>query len=189
MGSDSDASEGVAQLIGSRWLEYTAKGMCWHPLMDWQDSAQVGAVAAWKAFKTFNPDATMHDGGAPVLMAWVKFKARTAMLTYVQRFRVDTVLTVVADTDTGRSGSTIDVAFWGVHEDNVESAECPREAVNAAVAKLTPAQQKYVKARFWDGKTHTEVSNEAGYNIAGLWYGKGGAAERLRRSLREAVSV
>ena len=61
----------------------------------------------------------------------------------------------------------------------------PHGEIYDAIASLTPAQRKYVYARFWHGMTTAEMKAEVfGYDPSALWNSaKNGAKRKLAEQL------
>lgn len=117
-----------------------------------------------RAYVQENPDAS----GAVVAEA-VGISQGT--LSY-HRSKMDTVRTAEALTKKTVSIEAMHEAGWDLegpgHLDGIEVAYHAGE-ICAALDVLTPAQRKYVVARFWGGQSPSELRDLFGYDPASLW--------------------
>lgn len=174
-----------------------------HP--DRDDLVQEGYIAMWRALDSYS-----EDKGS--LAGWLTFRARMRMLECLAqkqwtgkparrdgRHKVEDPaymdsLDRVVQTDSNDSAShhrTLADLVAGVeHLDGVELAYHHGEIL-AALEDLTPAQRKYVEARFWKGMTESEIKAEVfGYDAGSLWRSqKNGAKLKLAETLAHLAGV
>lgn len=94
-----------------------------------------------------------------------------ATLSY-QRKKMGTVTTAAALTDETVSMEAMTDAGWDLEgSENLESVFVAYHAgeIWDALSVLTPAQRKYVVARFWHGNTQAELTAMFGYDPSSLW--------------------
>lgn len=161
------------------WLRKLATGFLHpgHPALD--DLVQEGYIAMWKAEKSFDPSRGKLD-------FWVKVKAHRRMLS------------VVTDGHyTGHTGRQRSVeSFPSADMDILDKAPPTllgdiemayhNGKIAEAIDRLTPAQRRYVYARFWLGLSGKEMRDLGvfGYDPSGLWNRKDtGAKVKLQRDL------
>jgi len=172
------------------WLYKTATGLLNPQSPDLDDLVQEGYVAMWRALGTYKPS----SGALP---AWLTSKARWRMVEVVQkgnftglpsrqhgRNAVTTQTVLSLDADRGNGITLADLLPAEDVLDAVLSAYHHGE-IHSAIAELTPAQRKYVYARFWCGMTSREMKEEIfGYDPSGLWNSpKNGAKHKLTGTL------
>jgi RNA polymerase sigma factor (sigma-70 family) len=174
-----------------------------HP--DRDDLVQEGYIAMWRALDSYS-----EDKGS--LAGWLTFRARMRMLECLAqsqwtgkparrdgRHKIETRLVDSLDrellaggNDQGETDSiTLADRVAGVeHLDGVELAYHHGEIL-AALEDLTPAQRKYVEARFWKGMTESEIKAEVfGYDAGSLWRSqKNGAKLKLAETLAHLAGV
>lgn len=135
------------------WLRVVAGNMTDFGHPDLPDLVQEGYIAMWRSLKTFNPDLGALD-------AWLKFKAVNRMRTLVGRRKLPDEELPVWSLDIAAPDllEKIDIAY---HHGEIA----------AAIDRLSPAQRRYVIARFWLGLTGNEM-RELGvfnYDASALW--------------------
>ena len=171
------------ELEGLRnWLAVVAKGMTLgkgNTHADWQDVAQEGWVAAWRAGQSYRPS----TDGRGTREGWMKYKAEKAMLS-VPRGRKYKEQPVEADRGVWDELQATD------NLDAIETAYHSGEIL-AALAGLTPRQREYLYRRFWLGQTYTEMAKEMNTpNPGTLWIAKKyGAKARLTEALAHLVDA
>jgi RNA polymerase sigma factor (sigma-70 family) len=181
--SDRDAE--LRKVLGDYrgWLRKMAGVILGPASPDLEDLVQEGYIAMWRALGTFQE-------GRGSLPYWLTFKARARMLEIAEARswlgrpkrhphaaqREDDVLLDNME-DLGVAAPDL----LGSTELAYHHGE-----IMAAIAALTPAQRRYVIARFWGGLSGKEM-RELGvfsYDAHGLWDSrKNGAREKLREAL------
>lgn len=169
------------------WLLAVAATMTRPQLVE--DLAQEGWVAMWRALQSFDP----ARGALP---SWLTRKALWRMRTCIadeawlgrparhlgrgairdttEYATDDPLLERLAD------DNAIEAAMWAYHQGEVL----------AAVARLSPAQRRYVYLRFWRGLRGAELAQEFGYEPHALWTSqRNGARQKLRDSLARLGDV
>lgn len=183
------------------WLQKAARSIAGSSSPHLEDLVQEGRLALWHALSTYDPD----RGKLP---SWLVYKARYRMYEVLQgkpwtgqppRFHGKQGIQEPAHV-VSLDASPRQTADGGAQEplsatvppprdtpDDTESAELAYhdDELCAALARLTPQQQRYVTARFWEGMTTAEMKAEVfGYDPSALWNAKGnGAKRKLRESL------
>ena len=171
------------------WLYKTAQQLLPPSSPEIEDLVQEGYIAMWKALGTYK-----EESGA--LTAWLTVKARYRMLEVVtkgnwsgqpsrQHGRNPVQDLVPLSLDRDYDGvSLADLLAGDDMMDSLLDAYHHGE-IRAAISQLTPAQQKYVYARFWGGLTTAEMKDEIfGYDPSGLWNSKkNGAKQKLAMAL------
>lgn len=171
------------------WLYKTAQQLLSPSSPEIEDLVQEGYIAMWKALKT-------HKEEAGPLTAWLTTKARWRMLEVVKeknwsgmpsrrhgRNPVQDVVPLSLDKD--YDGATLaDLLLTPDIAESVMNAYHHGE-IHEAIAELSPAQRKYVYARFWCGMTWGEMKTEVfGYDPSPLWTSKkNGARDKLAKTL------
>jgi RNA polymerase sigma factor (sigma-70 family) len=156
----------IAQIVPDyrRWLGAVARDICGPANARFQDDlVQEGYIAMWRAVGSFNPDA----GAAPT---WLTNAARMRMTDIARRRYVNwfgkeatrghqeteakVSIEALAASDEHwehqllRSAELVELIGEGYHEGDIA----------AAMATLTPAERRYVYARFWLGLDPTARS-------------------------------
>ena len=173
------------------WLYKTAQGLLSPQSQEVDDLVQEGYIAMWRAMKTFDP-------GNGALPAWLTSKARWRMTEVVTkgnwsgqpsrqhgRNSAATPAALSLDADRGDGIALADLLPGEeAITDSVLTAYHHGEIYDA-IASLTPAQRKYVYARFWHGMTTAEMKAEVfGYDPSALWNSaKNGAKRKLAEQL------
>ncbi len=162
------------------WLRVVAANLVGRDDPDVQDLVQEGYIAMWKALKTFVP-------GKGELDYWLKFKAVNRMRTLVIRsYDHPEREPVYLDQPRNEEGGTIADLLEGPDLlDQIDIAYHHGE-IAAAIDRLTPAQRRYVIARFWLGLTGNEMRDLGVFNYdpSALWNRKGsGARWKLEQDL------
>lgn len=153
-----------------------------HPDLD--DLVQEGYIAMWKAEKSFSPEKGKMDW-------WLKFKAHRRMLTIVQRRRLEEDLSLNKKVRVNNHGGTeesLELQDLLAAPDLLESIEMAYHTgeIAEAIDSLSPAQRKYVYARFWLGLSGKEMQDLGvfGYDPSALWTRKSnGARDKLGKEL------
>lgn len=162
------------------WLRMTARGIIGNSTdMDEDDLVQEGRVTLWKALDSYDPSKS------PDQVAWAKFRARKAMIGLVTRPRW-------ANRPDAHDPVTLyDKLVQRDFADDVLMAYHEGE-VAQAIDRLTPTQQRYVRARFWGGLSHSEMV-QAGvfsYDPSALWNSRrNGARWKLEKDLCHLATV
>lgn len=155
-----------------------------------QDLAQEGWIAMWKALQSY-------DSTKGSLPSWLTYKARNRMLTVV----ASESWTGRPDRHQGRGKLTdikeyasSDESLWGLMAapDLLTAAELAYHEgeIAQAISELSPAQQKYVKLKFWSGYQRADMIEEFGYDPTSLWNSpKNGAKKKLKESLAHLSTV
>lgn len=124
----------------------------------WQDLAQEGHIAMWKALRTF-------DASKGALPTWLTGAAKLRMSDVYRRDtwlgtpmakghrREKPAKPVDASEDwvvemLGSASDLIDSVMWQYHEGEIY----------AAINALPAPQREYVYRRFWKGETYTEIA-------------------------------
>jgi RNA polymerase sigma factor (sigma-70 family) len=172
-----------------------------HP--DRDDLVQEGYIAMWRALDTYN-----EDRGS--LAGWLTYRARLRMLECMAQRQwtgkpavrdgrhkvehryvdsLDRELTV-GSSDQAMAGTLADLMAGVEYLEGTELAY-HRGEIMAALAALTPAQRKYVEARFWRGMSESEIKAEVfGYDAGSLWHSqKNGARLKLTEALAHLAGV
>lgn len=174
-----------------------------HP--DRDDLVQEGYIAMWRALDSY-------DETKGALAGWLTYRARLRMLECVGRGQwtgkpakhdgrhkvereegsQNVTRRVVLSLDAPRGdGSTLADLLDGIgYLEGTELAYHHGE-IMAALAALTPAQRKYVEARFWHGMSESEIKAEVfGYDAGSLWRSqKNGARLKLAEALGHLAGV
>jgi RNA polymerase sigma factor (sigma-70 family) len=172
-----------------------------HP--DRDDLVQEGYIAMWRALDTYD-----EEKGS--LAGWLTYRARMRMLECVYqkqwtgkpplrdgRHKVETRRVdsldrelLVGGNDQAQRGTLADLIAGVSHLEGAELAYHHGEIL-AALAALTPAQRRYVEARFWHGMTESEIKAEVfGYDAGSLWRSqKNGARLKLAETLAHLAGV
>jgi RNA polymerase sigma factor (sigma-70 family) len=160
------------------WLTKLAKAfMRINGVLSWEDLAQEGWVAMWKAHQRWN-------GTGDVTM-WLKANARWRMKTILSRRRDDMAVDWDVNSDDEiwqlASGDVVDEVMDAYHSGEIM----------AAIDKLSPKQREYVMLRFYMGYEHPQLEAHFGYNPGALWSSKkNGARYKLMQELEHlAVTV
>lgn len=162
------------------WLTRLAKSfMKVNSVMSWEDLAQEGWIAMWKAHQKFDPSKGQGD-----LTMWLKANARWRMKTVLSRTRSDLAVDWDQADDDGiwqlEAGDVVDDIMSAYHDGEIQ----------AAIDALTPRQREYVMLRFYLGYQHPELEGHFGYNPGGLWSSKkNGARLKLADALKHLVEV
>lgn len=160
------------------WLQKTARGIIGRSTdSDEEDLIQEGRITMWRALVSYDP------AKSPNRDAWIKFRARNAMLKIVMRPRWQ------------ERPNPHDPETWYDRYDlpnslnlNIESLMLAYhdDEIVQAIARLSPGQRKYVLARFWSGLTDSEMI-EAGlftYDAHAMWTSaRNGARQKLAMAL------
>lgn len=153
------------------WLQKVAGTMIGFGDPGLDDLVQEGYIAMWRALKSYEPS----RGSLP---SWLTAKARWRMLEVVQRTKhVRFVELDEAPEEALAAPDLLDSLELAYH--NGEIAE--------AISGLTPAQRRYVLARFWLGLSGNEMRQLGvfAYDPSALWNSKvNGARWKLQASLR-----
>jgi RNA polymerase sigma factor (sigma-70 family) len=195
----------LAQLGDYRsWLLNLASrllGSHGHP--DRDDLVQEGYIAMWRAL-----DSYQEDKGA--LAGWLTYRARMRMMECIAQRQwtgkpakrdgrhkvehryvdsLDRELTVGSN-DQAYVGTLADLVAGVNYLEGTELAY-HRGEIMAALAALTPAQRRYVEAKFWRGMSESEIKAEVfGYDAGSLWRSqKNGAKLKLAESLAHLAGV
>lgn len=191
-GDNLSVSEQLAEY--DLWLHKRAWQMQAVP-NDHEDLVQEGRIAMWKALENHDPD----KGALP---SWLTVHAQYRMKEVVTRktwtgmpprlhgsqsldHRIVSSLDQLLEDADGvenmlEAADLMDAAIWAYHQGEVA----------AALDALTPAQRKYVIARFWMGMQNTDLKIVFGYEPHALWTSKkNGARMKLRDRLAHLVSV
>jgi RNA polymerase sigma factor (sigma-70 family) len=126
----------------------------------WQDLAQEGHIAMWKALRTF-------DESKGALPSWLTGAAKLRMRDVYRR---DTWLGTISEKGHRREkpARPIDTGedwvseLLGAQADALESVEWQYHEgeIYAAINALSPVQREYVYRRFWKGETPTEIDKD-----------------------------
>ena len=180
------------------WLYQTASHMLDAASPNLEDLVQEGRVAMWLALASFDP-------GKGSLPSWLTRKAKFRMLEVVSGRRwtgqpkrlhgsqkIEVPFTVSLDAERGE-GITLKDSL-GREPEEITRAEMAYHSaeIQAAIDALSPAQRKYVLARFRDGLTGTEMQEDGvfGYDPSALWTSrKNGAREKLREALAHLADM
>lgn len=81
--------------------------------------------------------------------------------------------------------SSFDIAAAGDLLEDILSAYHNGE-ISDALSSLTPNERKYVNLRFWEGLTHTELTDAFGYNPGAIWTQ---AKKKLKPKLEHLIGV
>lgn len=155
------------------WLTRVAKGLCRiNGVVSWEDLAQEGCIAMWKAHQRFN--------GHGDLTMWLKANARWRMKTAIKGKTDEQAhdwsvneLEVLLGAEESLAG--IEVAY---HEGEI------MQAIN----NLTPKQREYVLLRFYAGFQTPQLTEHFGYDPGALWTSKrNGARMKLARQLAHLI--
>ena len=168
----------VEDMVREGWYAKVAKLSCrnW-PEIDWQDIAQEGVIAGFKAVETFRVGA-----GISTLRGWVKYKSEYAMMDAVK---------AVARRSKFRSPlPVLEYGPWVETEPeqytNITHVSLVSGDIAKAVNSLPQDQRKYVVARFFEGANEREISSIMGHNrsAAKFWWGSSNARQRLSKQLK-----
>jgi RNA polymerase sigma factor (sigma-70 family) len=197
----TDRNAQLARLGDYRsWLLTQAErilGSHGHP--DRDDLVQEGYIAMWRALDTY-------DETRGTLAGWLTYRARMRMLECVRQRQwtgkpgvrdgrhkvehryVDSLEREVPHRHTVHT--LADLVAGVEYLDGTELAY-HRGEIMAALAALTPAQRRYVEARFWKGMTESEIKAEVfGYDAGSLWRSqKNGAKLKLAETLAHLAGV
>jgi RNA polymerase sigma factor (sigma-70 family) len=181
--SGVDCDQVLGQYRG--WLRAVAAGLLTDVELR-QDLCQEGWIAMWRALSTFDP-------AKGALSAWLTYRAYRRMLDCARdrawlgrparhqgrtAVRAVTELPAASDAEIWERLTTTD-ALDGV------ILAYHRGAILDAVNRLSPAQRRYVYARFWQGMGTAELTAEFGYDPHALWSSpRNGARGKLRRDLQ-----
>ncbi len=162
------------------WLRVVAGNMIGFDSPLVQDLVQEGYIAMWKAIRSFVP-------GKGELDYWLKFKALNRMKTVSIRAREHPEREPLEldrpRTETGES--LADMLEGPDLLDQIDIAYHHGE-IAAAIDRLSPAQKRYVIARFWLGLSGNEM-RQLGvfpYDPSALWNRSGsGARWKLQKEL------
>lgn len=137
--------------------------------VSWEDLAQEGHIAMWRAYKDWDGRGTV-DG-------WMKFKGYRAMLTTLRPRKMSE-----------RAADGESPVWDGFnHSDNLEAVETGYHngEILAAINELTPKQREYVYRRFYLGETYSEMQAAMHTpNPGSMWFAKPyGAKTRLAKAL------
>lgn len=164
------------------WLISTARYLNrFSGRVSWEDLAQEGSIALWKAFNKF------ESGN---LIGFARLCARRAMIDCMQKNRLykRTDGRAIHEDAFALDDPEMDVWAQLACVDDIESIETAYHhgKIHEAISKLSPAQQKYVRLRFFEGMEHAEMEREFGYNMGSLWSSKkNGAKTKLMTELEE----
>lgn len=166
----------LAALLGDyrSWLYRLASQMATGADVD--DLAQEGAIAMWRATKTY-------DESKGPIAGWLTMKARYRMLECAARRKPPDM-----SLEAGRGEDGLSLADLIAGPDLMSSTELAyhRGQILAALNALTPAQRKYVVARFWNGMNTRELTELFGYDPGGLWRSaRNGARGKLAIALAQ----
>lgn len=149
-------------LAGYRnWLYKTATVLLGPAHPDLDDLAQEGYIAMWRALDSY-------DAARGPLPYWLTFKARGRMLDVLKLWgRQPRTVSLDADRETGR---LVDWLAAPETAGEVEFAYHHGE-LKEAIDALTPAQRRYVIARFWGGLSDAQMVAYGvfGYDAHALW--------------------
>jgi RNA polymerase sigma factor (sigma-70 family) len=152
------------------WLRKTAGNMIGFgdPRLD--DLIQEGYIAMWRALGTFSPD----RGALP---AWLTYKAHGRMQEFLRRAKnVPCTDLDAAPEEALAAPDLIDSLSLAYHDGEIAQA----------ISHLSPAQRRYVTARFWLGLSGKEM-RELGvfsYEAHSLWASPvNGARKKLAAEL------
>lgn len=148
------------------------------------DLVQEGRLAMWLAMESYTPS----KGSLP---AWLTRKARYRMLDVARKSLWTNQPPVSLDEVVTTRGKDTEVTLADTIPDKSEPYEKAemayyRAEIAAARRSLTPAQQIYVAARFYDQLTQAEMVRDGifDYDPSALWNRKNtGAKHRLARKL------
>lgn len=166
------------------WLRTVAARLCTDVALR-EDLCQEGWIAMWRALNRFDP----AKGALP---AWLTSHAYRRMLDCARdrawlgrpgRHQGRTPVRNVQELATPGTAEVwdqlttvdaLDGVMLGYHHG----------AILDAINRLSPAQRRYVYARFWQGLTTAELTELFHYDAHGLWDSKvNGARMKLRESL------
>lgn len=155
------------------WLTWRATKLRsgWHAV---EELVQEGAIEMWRA-------ATRFDGRGEIL-GWVRMCAilRMRQLAFPQSDRRPAYDLTELAVD-GDSPVWENLAFTGQYDEMVYH----HSEIDDAIRELTPRQQKYIRMRFWDQASHSEMIEEFGKNPHSAFNRQSsGAKLKLRRSLK-----
>lgn len=139
---------------------------------DHDDLVQRGMIAMWQAMDTF-------DEAKGALPAWLTFKAAGAMKDALRPREKHLVNLPLDDLDE-------DLDALLEHPDLLAGITRAYHAgeVARALDTLTPKQLEYVRLRFWEGATTTQLKAHFGYDPSALWNSKkNGAKYKLAAAL------
>lgn len=150
------------------WLRVVAGNLAGFDSPDLQDLVQEGYIAMWRALRSFSPDSGVLD-------FWLKFKASNRMKTIAGRRK---------SPDAELPAWSLDIAAPDLLE-KIDIAYHHGE-IAQAIDRLSPAQRRYVIARFWLGLSGNEM-RELGvfaYDPSALWTSqRNGARWKLQKEL------
>ena len=173
-----------------------------HP--DRDDLVQEGYIAMWRALDTY-------DEAKGALAGWLTYRARMRMLECIQqrqwtgkpahrdgRHKVEGPAFIDSldrelhgDRDGGQTRVTVADIVAGVEYLEGTELAYHHGEIMAALEALTPAQRKYVEAKFWHGMSESEIKAEVfGYDAGSLWRSqKNGARLKLAEALGHLAGV
>ncbi len=153
-----------------------------------EDLAQEGYIAMWRAIPAYDPKL----GSLP---SWLTRAAELRMRDVVQR-GVEFGQTYKRNpgTQEGLRGQRSLEELPSVELDHLEqriavwlsdglALAYHRGAIQRAIGRLTPDEQRYVVMRFWHGKSDAEIQPHVQGNVIHLWRGPRGARVKLREQL------
>ncbi len=149
----------------------------------WQDLAQEGHVAMFRALKTYDETKgslpSWLTTAAKLRMADV-FRRDTWLGTPMRRGHTREHKALPVDIQDehiiellGHTSEVFDLVLTRYHDGDV------LQALN----QLTPKQREYVVLRFWKHYRESDLIEHFGYNPRSLWSGKDGAKYKLQESL------
>lgn len=162
-----------------------------------QELAQEGYIAMWRALDTYDPD----KGAMP---SWLTRAAEMRMRDVMgkgQRFGHIRSTNGNTHATKRRPGDTRPVATGEDHLDSLSPGDLDRleqkiavwledglalayhrGAIQRAIGRLTPDEQRYVVLRFWHGKTNPEIDPHVEGNVVHIWRtARGKLAQDLRK--------
>lgn len=170
-----------------RWLHRKAQGMT-RCREEQADLVQEGMLAMWQAEPRYCP-------GRVGLAGWLTRHAGWRMVEVVQTKswtgRSRRSVGAAGDQET----PSLDTPAWAAAERIASDTPLNQELLLAhggdirrAIDTLTPAEQKYVHARFWLGYTDKDMKRIFGYSCHNLWQRARPKLERELAHLRGALA-
>lgn len=149
---------------------------------DWQDVAQEGHIAMWRAAQDWDGRGTREG--------WMKYKAQGAMFNSLRTRLMSELPYEHTHEDSGRELDVWTGLFGFDNLDAVETAYHAGEIMDA-LCELSTHQREYIYRKFWLGQTYKEISEAMhSSNPSTLWSAKQyGARDKLRKSLKHLADA